>query len=192
MLHVALERGQRQPDGLWKILHRCKPNGPWVAGGAARRLYFEECLPATSDVDVFFKDQEQFEAFEYWIADDQGGELYHAAKGNDTYTFNGLLVQLIKSYFSSVDHVLSSFDFRMCMFGCDGEQITHGHLAVEDVREKVLVVNKIKWPLYTLARISKYRDQGFHTRPDNCIIYDLSEAARTQLAAGSELGYGDL
>jgi len=191
MLHIRLESGQKQPNGLWQVLEQCTPQGPWVCGGAARRLYFEEVL--TNDVDVFFANQVQFDETERWIVQ-EGGVLYHAAKCNDTYTFNGLLVQLVKSYFSSVDDVLRSFDFRMCMFGCNGEQITHEDLAVDDVKNKHLILNKAKLPLYTLARITKYGEQGFSVPPRlaNDMLIRLAESAREQLANGGDVGYGDL
>jgi len=47
---------------LIELLPKCTENGPWIAGGCLHRTYRK--LPLTNaDVDVFFKNKEQFEQF---------------------------------------------------------------------------------------------------------------------------------
>jgi len=47
---------------LLEILPKCNVDGPWIAGGCLHRTYRKLPLE-NADVDIFFKNKEQFEQF---------------------------------------------------------------------------------------------------------------------------------
>ena len=49
-----------QLEYLIELLPKCTDNGPWIAGGCLHRTYRKLPLE-NADVDVFFKNKEQFE-----------------------------------------------------------------------------------------------------------------------------------
>lgn len=154
--------------------------GPWIAGGAA--LTWFQGNPVTSDIDIFFQDEVQWEAFRLALIEKCRG----ARQANDVYgspprifligvdlkysvicdTENALTIklentqiQLIKKFSKSITDVFDSFDFDVCKFATDGDHYIHIDRALDDLSKKILHSEKFKPSL--LSRIMKYTTYGF-------------------------------
>ncbi len=168
-----------EATALAKALDRLpsiSPEGPWVAGGSIRRLIAE--LPQDSDFDFFFADEAQFNAF---VEDmkKRGAKVsaendfnitfrLPAAEaqpiGEDEFSAAGpeLKVQAIRlAYHPTLLETIEAFDFSLCKFGFDGENIVCGQWSLFDLANKRLVPDKISFGTSTLRRIIKYTRQGY-------------------------------
>lgn len=156
---------QSQLFALTAGLPDAKPEGPWIAGGAIRRTLLQE--PLASDIDYFFRDEEQKAAF---VADieTRGGykvsEKEHATTFNIQIDGNGkpVIVQAITlAYYPTLEAVLDSFDFTITQFGFDGQDLVCGKFALWDLARKRLALNKLTFGVSTVRRLIKYTRQGF-------------------------------
>lgn len=175
-----LEAEQFSDTILSKSLSRLpeiKPSGGvWLAGGAIRRT-FQGQRP-DSDFDFFFKDQQSMDGFiEKLIV--LGAQLLSENDKNKKFMLpstvieeayengNGLHlpemeIQCINfQFFNSIEDVIDSFDFTICMFGFDGENFHIGDFSLWDLARKKLVVNQITYGVASVRRLMKYANQGF-------------------------------
>lgn len=140
-------------------------NGPWIAGGAVRRTLLNE--PLKSDVDFFFRDEEQALAFasdmemrSAWIISTREQVTTWGIKvneGKDT-----VIVQSITlAYYADLEAVLDSFDFTITQFGWDGESLVCGQFSLWDLARKRLALHKLTFGVSTVRRLIKYTRQGF-------------------------------
>ena len=153
-----------------------KPVGPWIAGGAVRRLLSD--LPQDSDFDFFFANQAQFDNFCAAVKAAGGWQTSESdfnvsfclprsqAKpvGDDEFEGGGpeLKVQAIRiAFFETLGAVIDSFDFSICQFGFDGEDLVLGDWALFDMARKRLVPGKVTFGTSTLRRVIKYTRQGY-------------------------------
>jgi hypothetical protein len=149
-----------------KRLPASLPEGPWIAGGAVRRLV--SGLPQDSDYDFFFANAEQLAAFKSRMED-----LHAVVLGETDFNIsyripekdrtNGpLKVQAIKlQYFSSVELAIESFDFSLCQCAYDGTDLVFGPYTLYDLASKRLIPGKITFGVSSLRRIIKYTKQGY-------------------------------
>lgn len=152
-------------------------DGPWVAGGAVRRIYENDGIHS-SDIDVFFPNQEM----QKWAVDLFDGRLSNKAQWSPVYvlerrsapmsvTFDVIFegtkfpIQFIsKKYFPSMEAILDDFDFTVCMWGTDGENMFYDERAPIDLASRSLVLHqKPKRPKPN--RLAKYVCQGFVPSP---------------------------
>lgn len=134
-------------------------SGPWLCGGAVRR--FVSNVPLDSDFDLFFSSKEQHDQVVDWMKKKKA-KLLSSNDFNTTYLLNELKIQLIHiNYYENIAEVLESFDFSLCKFGFDGEDLTLGDWTLWDVARKRLVPENITYATSTLRRIIKYTNQGF-------------------------------
>lgn len=151
-------------------------DGPWIAGGAVRRVVTRK--PQESDFDFFFKDEGQFDAFCKAIEKAGGFRTNESdfnvtfcipavkAKpiGDDEFSPGGpeLKVQAIRiEYFESLDAVLESFDFSICQCGFDGARMAFGPWTLWDLANNKLVPGRLRYGASSLRRVIKYTRQGF-------------------------------
>lgn len=133
--------------------------GPWLCGGAVRRLIAGQELD--SDFDYFFADLKQVEGFEEWMKTN-GGVIERRSDFNKTWRVKGRTVQQITiRYYTSIDDVLNSFDFTICQFGYDSQQITVGQFSLWDLARKRIALHQLTYGVSTLRRLMKYSRQGF-------------------------------
>lgn len=168
------------------IIHLIDPNlvnGPWIAGGAALKWYKKQEV-GRSDVDVFFRDQHQYnrllKLLRYYAGDNEdifkskfsNNHNYtklHESTNATTYGCCGHHVQLIhKRFYSSLDEVLDHFDFTICQIGTDGQEwyVTNPQI-LEHIDQQKLVVNRFM-PETILKRFFKYWTYGYH--PDRELV----------------------
>jgi len=153
---------------LHKYLQRL-PNitkeGPWIAGGAVRRTLTR--IPLTSDLDFFFKDEAQEKKFVEDIIR-IGAIKKFENEFNSTWIIPAIIdspelkIQVIKfRYYSNPLEVIDSFDFTLCQFAYDSENIYMSDFAMWDVSRKRIVPHKLTYATASLRRLLKYINQGF-------------------------------
>ncbi len=153
------------------------PAGPWLAGGALRRTISGQ--PLDSDFDFFFASKEQLEEFSKAIRNEPNIRVLKERQnqnnlqlllelseemGVDKGIFQkNITVQCISiGFYNGIEAVLDSFDFTICQFGFDGQQLYCGDYALWDLARKRVVVNKITYPVASVRRLIKYTGQGFY------------------------------
>lgn len=158
---------------LLEIAGGCDLNGgPWVAGGAARKLWYGEDW-INGDVDVWFSSQSQFDRANQLLTEfvtqsalsehhtTAAETFYHAPtqrkvpihKTANAITFNLSLsristkdvakIQLInKRWFPSLEDVFQYFDFTVCKFATDGKNLVTQQDAMLHCASRDLVLNR--------------------------------------------------
>lgn len=145
-------------------LPKCSKHGPWLAGGAVRRLCAGE--HQDTDFDFFFRDMEQYDLFCGQMRE-RGAEVDHENPFNTTFLYQGRTIQPIKVDFcKTLIQTLNRFDFTICQFGFDGENVVWSQDAWEHLQTKQLVITNPINPIYTLQRAMKYSRQGFNLGAD--------------------------
>lgn len=170
--------------GLVAIIKEALPflsmkNGPWIAGGAGRRLYENDKLQF-SDIDVFFPNEEMMQ----WATNLFEGrrndksiwspfKIIERRDGPMSVTFiiqsaddqRRYPIQFVKKkFFASMEELLDDFDFTLCMWGTDGVNLYYDHRAPIDLASRTLVLHQFpKRPKPN--RLAKYVTQGFTPAP---------------------------
>lgn len=140
-------------------------DGPWLCGGALRRLIRGDALE--SDWDFFFKDKAQFEAFDAAIRKIPKHTVVVSEHAN-TYGVpvkdqgKPVKVQAVRiAYHPTLADVLDSFDFSICQFGYDGTELWCAPFALFDLARSRLAVHKITFATASVRRMLKYQTQGY-------------------------------
>lgn len=138
----------------------------WLAGGALRSLLDPD--QSVSDYDLFFKNVQAAEMMGEILEKQYKFKLiFKCPKGElRTYKKHDIKIQLItKSSYKSVDDLLSSFDFTICMaaieFNGSPRKLHFTCLWVDDVKKKHLRFHRITYPVATMNRMYKYREKGY-------------------------------
>lgn len=134
-------------------------DGPWICGGAVRRLIKGE-WESKSDYDICVASSTQESSVQSKLVED-GHKVKWSNKNCITLTKEKRTVQIIKTYYKDIDNCLDSFDFTICMFGYDGKDLIYDPLALYDLGRKALVPHKVQFPVSSLRRLLKYHDQGY-------------------------------
>lgn len=154
---------------LLNHLPKPTPTGPWIAGGAVRRMITDGVL-GDGDIDYFFQHQNQFGEFCNMIRTNKTLTIMEEKVNENNIQFTltvPLSVAIIKvqainfAYFLTVEELLDSFDFTVCQFAYDGDKLYCGDMALWDLARKRIVVNNIRFPIATLRHMLKYSRQGF-------------------------------
>lgn len=180
---------------LLALLPPIAKDGPWIGGGALRRVLIGQGLE--SDFDFFFRDADQLSAFT------EGLERLGLAKVKETphhVQYRGYLAAITRQvdiqcirfmYYADAASVVDSFDFTICQFAFDGETLTTGEFSLWDLGRKRLAVHKITYPVSTLRRVLKYTRQGF-TACGGCLATILRDtAASPELLGLLDIQYVD-
>lgn len=139
------------------------PEGPWLAGGALRRLLIGQ--PMDSDFDYFFRDLAQLERFQEAMRA-SGSELKRSTKHHAHYRKSIVDetrdVQAIHfKFYTSAFDVIDSFDYTITQFAFDGTNLITTAEALFDLGRKRLAIHKVTYPVATMRRLLKYGKQGF-------------------------------
>jgi len=168
-------------------------HGPWIAGGCARRLYFDKQWIG-SDIDIFFKDAESFNLANENLLQlfnkqckipvflpSASGVAKHVSYNSDTYKlyfYPGykwsskpilLTIQCIKKLWATdIQDLLQKFDFSVCQFVSDSYTVKTNRQALEDCE-----TNTLRFTGQTLdpRRVLKYCIYGYD--PESKIIDEL-------------------
>jgi len=147
--------------------------GPWLCGGAVRRLI--DGSTTEGDYDIFFRDERQLNSYCQALRDmaDSGDIEIVSQSGRDTnltivikYRDREITVQLIKFYFDGLRSIMEWFDFTICQCVAanndDGTLILNlGDFAAFDIARKRLVVNNLHHAVSSVRRVFKYGNQGY-------------------------------
>lgn len=150
------------------FINNCKfnlDNGPWIAGGSARRLYYNN-MSNIVDIDIFFNNKNQYERFCSLI---KGDPIFTSDNANTYYIFvenKGYKIQLIiKNFYPSADDVINDFDFSISQYITDGKMFKTGKYTLLDEKDKVLrplcMKNKTIFP-----RMIKHLILGYKPSPE--------------------------
>lgn len=134
--------------------------GPWVAGGAPRRLLQSKDL-GEGDIDFFFPNKKSWEEYVKALS---GYEVVIETKRATTFLVNGLKVQMIKRrYYETLETIFMDFDFSACQVATDGNHIACTKQAHIDITDNILrFASQGKIAKNTLVqRMAKYVGHGF-------------------------------
>ncbi len=154
-------------------------HGPWVAGGAVRRIIAQDYRD-DFDIDVFFASEEQrahllpeFERMrEGWKEKSlhlvpamspslQAINLRFAAQSAvPTRDMTNPLVQLSDRFFPDLDSLLHDFDFTIVKFATDGKTVVCPHRAINDLHERRLIMDN-ETAIKNQGRLLRYFSYGF-------------------------------
>lgn len=183
---------------LQKILTVLPPlsaQGPWLGGGSLRRTVSN--MPLESDFDFFFSDQDQIGRFtsalpSLGLSKKKETQHHEQWEGYIPAIERMVVLQCIKfQYYKTAQEVIDSFDFSICQFSYDGENVYCSDYALWDLGRRRLAVNKITFPVSSMRRLLKYTRQGF-TACDGCLAaLSLAIAENPQLADNMNVAYVD-
>jgi hypothetical protein len=175
--------------------------GPFLAGGAARRVLQNEKLgynklsdvPNNGDIDIFFKNDEQMKESCLSLIDKYELETLEVTDNAVTYRirYEDLYYNLqfiYKYYPSTVKELFDSFDLTVCQIALCSEYILITEQALKDLENRILRFNSKRPVTYDNypERILKYIEYGF--TPDNGIVTTvLKEVSRTTAHARPEV-----
>lgn len=173
-------------DFFNEMLEIIKPDletGPWIAGGYPMRIYSGMNL-THSDIDVFFKDQDQLDKVENYfnnlthileittsdldtnksskILDSVSRYSKFSSKNANTYTDDhGNKIQLIFNVFhQNLDSIFNHFDINLCKIATDGKIFIASDTTYRDIENKILNFSHIN--KNSLKRFTKYVGYGFN------------------------------
>ena len=157
---------------LIELLPKCTENGPWIAGGCLHRTYRK--LPLTNaDVDVFFKNKEQFEQFVSAISLTSLFSGYTIestiySEWHCTLTIKYMDVDwkiqcVTFKYFDNIEELFKSFDINVCRIAYDGTNVVYEDGVLNEINSNKLKFNEgsIYYPSVTLKRLVKYVKMGY-------------------------------
>jgi hypothetical protein len=152
---------------LLEVIPPLSENGPWVAGGSLLRTHLG--ISINTDVDFFFKDKQQYEKY---ITDVTTSPNFIVLNSQETkwhttltidYKGSRYLLQLIhKKFFTSACNLLDSFDMNICQIAFDGKHLYHAEKCLEQIKDRQIIVENLKFPNIFMERALKYSKLGFN------------------------------
>jgi hypothetical protein len=154
---------------LIDVLPKLSEDGPWIAGGSLLRTKIG--LSITTDVDIFFKSEQQL--YEYKIKlqlDYEGKRFTYLTDSDSTYAKNVFIkymdrkykLQLIKrKFYDSPCKLLDDFDINICQLAYDGKSLYVEENAIQSIEDKTFYLNKISNGASIMSRCMKYASLGF-------------------------------
>lgn len=143
--------------------------GVWLAGGAMQTIVNPTIK--VKDYDLFFSGPDQvvdtkrrLEANDYHLLFEcPNGHLFTYGRGKEFP-----VVQLItKFYYTSMQHVIDTFDIEATMIITDGVSLVTTRNAINGAKKKVVFLHAITFPVATLNRLFKYKiRKGFEIHPE--------------------------
>lgn len=169
MFHEVIDMpdgpGVQQLKGVLDLLPEVSlRHGPWICGGAPRRLFQGKSLEE-GDIDFFFRDSKSWLEFTKALEDH---ELIIATKRAKTYNVNGLKVQMInRQHYESLDKVFQDFDFSVCQIATDGKNLACTKQGQRDIQDGLIrFAPQGTVAKHTLVqRMAKYVGHGFVPEP---------------------------
>lgn len=166
-------------------------NGVYVAGGAMRNLIDD--TKNDKDYDFFFASKTDLDT---WEANIQkiGKKVFETTHCN-TYSVivdnKDVKIQAIKHiFYSSLEDLINSFDYTICMFGYDGTNLMCGDYSLWDLSTKSLIVNKITYPVASIRRLIKYSKYGYKVC-NGTISTILQAVTQNQTLLNNDIEYLD-
>lgn len=162
-------------------------SGPWIAGGMGRQIAIGESN--FNDIDVWFRDKEQFIQIQTRLIDAFGYEIWEKFNSDNavTYRAGDNSIQLIRrKWYPNLAAVFNDFDFTCCQVAVNDDMTAYGP-GLEDAKNKVLKINKFDERAF-LARYAKYVGYGYTMNPDE-FIQTIENNTINYEFDGTTLGY---
>jgi hypothetical protein len=132
----------------------------WVAGGCLRDYFSGE--PLTSDIDVFFANDNDFNSTVEKLKFDKRFTQKYAKDKLAAYDYRGTEVQLIGThFFASAKETSEAFDFTICCAAVDLNEVYVHENFFEDLAGKRIAINKLPFPMSSLERLCRYSRKGY-------------------------------
>lgn len=144
-------------------------NGPWVAGGSVRKLWFDKPW-CDQDIDFFFSSIQQFDEFCSMITKNVSSHTTHNTSNAITYIVEiddkKIKIQAIKKmFYPSYHSLLANFDFNLTQFVTDGKTMLATTSAIQDCLDNMIRPNTAFNKTPVLRRVLKYSAYGFDPDP---------------------------
>ena len=152
-------------------------DGPWIAGGAVRKLYQNKPWNLVGDVDIFFKDptqrrewQTEFYKMHNLVSsvpiclklETPNADTWQIGPDSEGSLDITVKLQFIKKYYAdSYTELWDKFDFTVCQFAADKDTIVASDSAITDTANNELVVSNPENSKCLSLRIVKYFSYGF-------------------------------
>ena len=147
----------------------------FIAGGCFKNLFNHEKI---KDVDVFFKTQDDFTAACKSLSNSK--DFCSLYESNNVIAFkhaeSGIVLELVRKIFGEPEEIINQFDFTIVKFAYykdiveeDGEEITtykaiyHKNFFEHLHLHRLIIDDKIPYPMSTFNRIIKYARYGYIT-----------------------------
>ena len=167
-------------------------SGPWLVGGAVRRLLTEE--KQSSDFDLGFPSEAALAeckarllglGLKEHVEKPEHVELHGSIAGKPT------VVQLLRvTYGATPEAVIDAFDFTICQLAFDGTDLISGPFALWDLGRKKLAIHRVTYAAATVRRMLKYAKQGY-TFCQGTVVSILEEVAKEPGVIHGEVTYVD-
>lgn len=140
----------------------------FIAGGCFKDLLMDKHI---KDIDVFFKNKEDYEASVEMLRNDENyAEAYKSEKVQAFRHNDGTVIECVKSVFGTPVEVISKFDFTITKFAYwkdegDGvveyKALFHPQFFEHLMLKKLVIDDAILFPMSTFNRTYKYAKYGF-------------------------------
>lgn len=154
---------------LIEILPKLEEDGPWIAGGSLLRTKLG--LPITTDVDIFFKNKQQFDDYLFKIKSNyEGKQFLYVTDSDSAYAKNVFIkymdrsykLQLItRKYYDNPCNLLDDFDINICQLAYDGRHLYLEQNVMQCIEDRTFYLNRISNGTNVMSRCMKYARLGF-------------------------------
>lgn len=142
-----------------------------LAGGSLRT--FVDPKDCVKDFDLFFLGEEIKETKDKLEEEikAKGGKKIFQCKEDELRSFelHGMKIQLISiknKKYSSVEHLLDSFDINASRFALSVEgdyfYLHFTRQSILDIKKKHITINVVTYPVATIKRICKFKEKGYN------------------------------
>lgn len=141
---------------LFRAVRERLPYG-YIAGGAARQIFFNEKLGST-DIDIYCSNDDEFFNLASSLITYVRVQTSHTLK----FEMFNTTIQIVKSIHAPITEIFDTFDLSCCMFACDDQYMYFTDQAVEDATNKnIRFVNNQDDLDNKVARMGKYLKKGY-------------------------------
>lgn len=148
----------------------------WVGGGAVRDYFLYNQI--TSDVDLYFPNDEQYNAAKEWILNNtipftktplseyyqiqkEKGVIVRELKNSLKIRYKGIDIDLVKMHRLSEVETIKSFDMTVCAAAVSTNGVFMVNDFLLDLASKQIRFQSLHSPFSTLIRLQKYIKKGF-------------------------------
>ena len=137
-----------------------------IAGGCLAGLIDSAFSKNINDVDIFIVNSKYQEEIFFFFERTLKAKKIFKCPNNEltTYVFGGVKYQVIadpKLIRSSPEDLINEFDFTTCQLALFKRYLITTKQAIRDIKNRVLNIHKITYPIATMNRIYKYKRKGF-------------------------------
>ncbi len=138
----------------------------WVAGGILRKLFNTEDH-LFSDIDMFFRDKDQFEKVKTYCL----SKANTPARENENavnFAIGNLSFDLIKKFFPAPQATIMDFDFTVCCCVVNRESMCYHDRYFQDLESREIYINHLNRDKIDnlLPRLQKYILKGYRANND--------------------------